>query len=217
MVAFHAIPAHRPRYSARSDLGHDACCHHHRVAHGTYIQLGLHARGKRFPTLLRVPLSFQFLHAGIGRCHEYFPDVYLLGTGGSIFLPADRVLLHETRGGGGFQKSLYRHPVRRPRLSYRDTVIILLHENILVRDTHLRRYLHLRRGCRNHLHGLLRHELGDGTDIHGWCRKIRHVPVTYLAAGRHGRSDARVRVDTRRHHGGCRGIPRGASIPGLFL
>ena len=217
MAALHALPAHRPRHPAGPHLRHDARRHHHRILDGTRLQLGIHARGKRIPALLRLPLPLQLLHAGTRRGHQHLPDVHLLGTGGSILLPADRLLLHQTRGRRRLQESLHRHPLRRPRLPDRHPAALLLHENILVRTTDLGRHLPLCRGCRNNLHGMLRHELGHGLDLHGRCREIGHVPATHLAARRHGRTDTRVGIDPRGHHGRCRSLPRGPLVPRLLL
>ena len=59
----------------------------------TTISLMVHARRKRISALLRVPLAFYILHARIGCCNQYFPNVYLLRDGGRFVVPAHRLLL----------------------------------------------------------------------------------------------------------------------------
>ena len=45
------------------------------------------------PALLRLPVSLHNVNAGLGSGHQHLPDVYVLGVGGCIILPAHRILL----------------------------------------------------------------------------------------------------------------------------
>ena len=47
----------------------------------------------RIPALLRLPVSLHNVNAGLGSGHQHLPDVYVLGVGGCIILPAHRILL----------------------------------------------------------------------------------------------------------------------------
>lgn len=60
------------------------------------------------------------------------------------------------------------------------------------------------RSCRCHFHGSFRDELGLGSDIHRWCRKIGNVPITHLVTGRDGRSYPGIGSDSCSNDGGCR-------------
>ena len=67
--------------------------------------------------------------------------------------------------------------------------------------------------CRCHFHGSFRDELGLGSDIHRWCRKIGNVPITHLVTGRDGRSYPGIGSDSCSNDGGCRRFSRGPSVP----
>lgn len=69
------------------------------------------------------------------------------------------------------------------------------------------------RSCRCHFHGSFRDELGLGSDIHRWGRKIGNVPITHLVTGRDGRSYPGIGSDSCSNDGGCRRFSRGPSVP----
>ena len=83
-----------------------------------------------FVTVFCLSVPVYLFDAGTGGGHQYFPDVYFLGTGGCFILPADRLLLRESLGSGGLQKGIYCHPFCRPGISDRHSDSFLLYRHI---------------------------------------------------------------------------------------
>ena len=85
--------AFRPRYPVGSYQCDDADCDLYGITDGSYLLIRLYAWREGIPALLRFPVSLHDVNAGLGSGHQHLPDVYVLGVGGCIILPAHRILL----------------------------------------------------------------------------------------------------------------------------
>src|SRR5690606_31497917 len=74
----------------------------------------LHARRRRIQSLLRLPQALYLLYAHAGDGLELSIDVRGMGRGGYLFLPADRLLVYESRLRQRRKQGVHHEPHRRP-------------------------------------------------------------------------------------------------------
>src|SRR2546428_8784531 len=81
--------------------------------------------------ILHVPIAFRVLHARARALAVLHPDVRVLGAGGPLLVPPDRLLVHAPDRGARGREGVLDHQARRPRLRHRD-------RDAVVRDGHVR-------------------------------------------------------------------------------
>jgi len=154
----------------------------------------LHAGRPGQIALLRVALVLHVLYARDRRREQLRDDVHLLGTRGREQLFADRPLVRARQSGRSGEESVSDKSDRRFRIHarYSDGLgrdwfgCFQRDESTTGADHQLSRLS----GNRSAVDFLRRH------------RQIRAVPAPRLVARRHGRSDADLGADPRRHDGG---------------
>ena len=175
----------------------------------------LHARRPRLSAILRPGVDVRVLDDDARGGEQLPARVRLLGGGGGLQLPADRLLVHQARGGQGRQEGFSRQPRRRlrPRGGHVLALDDLRHAQL---PRHVARRRHHRAGhsrsdparrCRG-----LRRRCGRHRDLPAApARRLwqeRPTPAARLAARRHGRPHAGQRPDPRCHDGDGRHLPR---------
>ena len=206
-LADRRLAEHIARHHAgRSDRGH-AGRRHGRLAARADLLAGVHARRRGLQPLLRLHVAVHDVDAGPGAGFERDPDIRLLGAGGPLLVPADRLLVPQRLRAQGRDEGVPGHARRRPRLHGRAA-------------DHLHAGAHA--GHRRHPPGRdRRHDRLDVADavrarpLRGRGRQVRAVPAARLAARRDGRPDAGLRADPRRDDGRGRRLPGRAVLPGL--
>ena len=172
----------------------------------------LHARGRQPAAVLRLSLHVHVRHAGAGDERQLPAAVLRLGRRGARLLPADRLLVPEARGQCGGHQGVRGQPRRRLRLRARH-----LRHLRRVRHHRLRRRVPRRARRGRQADGVPGPPVGYAdravpAAVHGRHGQVGAVPAAHLAAGRHGRPDARLGADPRRHHGDGRRVHGGAAL-----
>ena len=113
---------HRTGTAGRQSVGvYDDYGLLHRPVHPDLLN-GLYERGNsslphpglRFHVpFLRLAVPVHVLHAGAGFSQQPASDLYFLGTGRTLLLPAHRFLVLQNQRGPRFKKGLHRYPLRR--------------------------------------------------------------------------------------------------------
>ena len=197
-----AIPAagrlpHRRHPAGRSAYGRHAGHRHLHLDAGGDLFDRLHAGRSRLLAVLHLHRPVRVLddHAGLGE--QFRVALRVLGGGGPVQLPADRLLVREARRGRRRQEGVPGEPHRRRRLrpGHLPDLDDLRHARLPRRS-----FSAVGRGVRRRL-------AADGdlpAVAAGGVRQERPVPAARLAARRDGRPHAGQRLDPRGHdgHGG---------------
>ena len=170
--------------------------------------IGVHARRRPLHALLRVLSLFTASMLLLRRRRQHAEMLVGLGAGRPLLVHADRPLVGgeaELRRG---PQGVPHHPHRRHRPDHR-------HDHHVLRRA-ARRFdiaQHQRVRAQRRASATRCCSLGAICLFIGDHRQVRSVPAAHLAARRHGRPDAGVRADPRRHHGRRRRLPRRPPLP----
>ena len=96
--------------------GGDARRRDGRLAAGADLLAGVHARRRGIQPLLRLHVAVHGVDAGPGAGVEHPPAVRVLGAGGPLLVPADRLLVLQGLGAQGRDEGVPGDAHRRPRL-----------------------------------------------------------------------------------------------------
>src|SRR6185503_10166735 len=143
--------------------------------------------------LLRLPVPLRVLDDGAGAGPQLRPALHLLGAGGPLLLPPDRLLVPATGGGPRGGEGVLGHQGGRRRLPDR-------HRDAVEPHRHLRLLGAVRDGPggqrRPH-----RPRPRDGLHLSRRVGQVGPVPVPHLAARRDGGPDSGLGPHPRRDHG----------------
>ncbi len=195
-------PADRPLAQAGSPVGAARAGHHRRGRADPPVQCRLHAVGRRVRALFRLPQPVRRVHARAGPRQLDAGDVHRLGRGGTLLLPADRLLVPRNGQCRCRQEGIHHESHWRPRVPARD-----------VPDLAGARHAGFRR-ARQSCHAVA----GQRCDRHRdrplhrarMRRQVGADSALYLAARRDGRPHAGICTDPCGHDGHRRRVPGGA-------